>query len=150
MREQDWIGKDETFPLLLGKLEKLEKLEFLCLDWEILGSNLKESLCAVLGLPTMTYLGIGEARFKNLEDLKAWLHHAKGLTGLSIGFPWMLQPRMSNKELDDLEEEAKEKGLNSVQQRHLIDLNLQLKDNQPFLAGILDRDRPFQCHVFKL
>lgn len=24
MREQDWIGKDETFPLLLGKLEKLE------------------------------------------------------------------------------------------------------------------------------
>lgn len=62
---------------------------------------------------------------------------------LDVAAPYEQQP-------DDQEEEAKEKGLNSVQQRYLIDLNLQLKDNQPFLAGFLDRDRPFQCRVFKL
>ena len=131
-REQDWIGKDKTLPLLLGKLTKLERLEFRRLEWDSLGSDLRESLYAVLGLPTMTYLEIGGAHFLNLKDLEAWLYHAKGLTGLSIDSPWILQPRLSNKE-----EGAKEKGLNSVQQKHLADLHLRLSDEQPFLHWLL-------------
>ena len=131
-RKQDWIGKDKTLPLLLGKLKKLERLEFRRLEWDSLGSDLKESLYAVLGLPTMTYLEIGRAYFSNLKDLEAWLYHAKALTGLSIDSPWILQPRLSNKE-----EGAKEKGLNSVQQKHLADLHLRLSDEQPFLYWLL-------------
>ena len=132
-RKQDWI---ETLPLLLRKLTKLESLKFRRLHWETLGADLKKSLCAVLELPTLTYLEISDAWFVDLEDLKAWLHHAKFLTGLSLSSPYILKSYRED-------QGGAEEGLNSVQQRDLIELHLQLSNDQPFLNWLQGPRSPF-------
>jgi hypothetical protein len=141
--EQNWIATDETLPLLLRQLTNLARLEFRRLSWDSLGSDLKESLCAVLENPRMTYLEIGEAHFGNLDNLEALLHHAKALTGLSLKSNYRLESCTKDRGDQEGLGGTNEKGSNSVQQRHLVDLRLNLGDEKPFLDWLLGPRSPY-------
>jgi hypothetical protein len=75
---------DETFPLLLRKLGNLQKLELVGLRWSTLTVDLKQSLCWVLQLPSITRLGIRGGSFRSLDDFFSFISHAQDLTALSL------------------------------------------------------------------
>jgi hypothetical protein len=79
-----WIGLDQTLPLVLGLLGDLTKIELYRLDWEILPQELRQSICQVLGLPSMTSVEIERSDFGSMDDICSFLSHAEGLTSLSL------------------------------------------------------------------
>jgi hypothetical protein len=87
LSEQDWIRTDKTLPFLLQMLVKLQKIHFHRLDWRDFSSSdpLKQSICSVLGLPTLSTLEIsGGGYFIGMNELESFLCHAKYLNRLSI------------------------------------------------------------------
>jgi len=62
MREQDWISTDHALPLLLHMLVKLQKIEFHGLEWTEISEDLKQSICLMLELPTLSQIAASTAR----------------------------------------------------------------------------------------
>jgi hypothetical protein len=54
------------------------------LTWNDLSGDLRQSLCRVLELPSMAFVCISDARFNSMDDLKNFINHTRGLTGLSL------------------------------------------------------------------
>ena len=79
MRKQDWVSTDETLPLVLRMLVKLEKFQFHRLNWEDFSEDLQQSICFVLELPTLSTLEIDQGLLDG-----SFLCHAKYLTHLSL------------------------------------------------------------------
>jgi hypothetical protein len=75
MREQDWISTDHAGPLLLHMLVKLQKIEFHRLEWTEISEDLKQSICLMLELPTLSQIAASTA-WVNLGVCS----HAKGFT----------------------------------------------------------------------
>jgi hypothetical protein len=83
-KREAWIGSDQTLPLVMGLLRDLTKIEFRRLEWSILPQDLRQSICRVLELPSMTSLEIERSDFASMSDFASLLSHAEGLTSLSL------------------------------------------------------------------
>jgi hypothetical protein len=75
-------GKDETLPLLLQTLVKLETIKLNYLYWAGLSENFKQSVFFVLELPTLSTLEIQDCHFNGMDEVGSVLCHAKYLTHL--------------------------------------------------------------------
>jgi len=131
-REQDWISKDQTLPLVVRMLPKLKKIEFRRLYWNTLAADLRQSIRFVLELPSMESLEIKKGRFASMDDFARFLYHAKGLTGLSLGdinLQW---------DPADYDQEEIEEGVDSLQKGHLVNLNLKkFSESRLFIDWLL-------------
>jgi hypothetical protein len=78
------MATDETLPLVLRKLGNLQALDFTDLRWSTFTVDLRQSLCWVLQLPSITRLGIETGSFRNLDDFFNFISHAQDLTTLSL------------------------------------------------------------------
>jgi hypothetical protein len=118
-----WIGSDQTLPLVLGLLRDLTKIELYGLDWEILPQELRQSICRVLGLPSMTSFEIEHCDFGSMDDIFNFLSHAEGLTGLSLSDINVKHRSLARGDT----KHGKGQGVRSNhQRRHLLDLHLNL------------------------
>src|ERR1700759_5684465 len=66
--EAGW-STDETLPLLLRMLVKLETIRFYDLDWVDHSEHIKQSLYFVLELPTLSTLEIDEGCFNGMDEV---------------------------------------------------------------------------------
>jgi len=122
-KRKAWIGSDQTLPLVLGLLRDLAKMEFRRLEWDIFPQDLRQSICRVLELPSMTSLGIERSNFANMNNFSGLLSHAEGLTCLSlIGVSTNSLEPLTH---EDMEHGAVRKGQgvrSNHRRRHLLDL----------------------------
>jgi hypothetical protein len=81
---ESWIKSDSSLPLVLRMLTSLTRLELRRLKWNQLQLDLRQSLYAVLELPSLTYLEIKRSHFSSIGDFNRLLSHAKSLTVLSL------------------------------------------------------------------
>ncbi|KAF8481462.1 hypothetical protein JB92DRAFT_3038006 [Gautieria morchelliformis] len=80
----DATGLDEPLPPLLRKLTQVQKLEIEALAWKDLSRDLRQSLCLVLELPSMTSVCLYSAQFNFMDDFMNFINHARSLTCLSL------------------------------------------------------------------
>ena len=83
-KHQAWIASDPTLPPVLGLLRDLTKLEIRRLIWKVLPNYLRQSICHVLELPSLTSFEIEHADFGSIDDFAGLLSHAEGLTCLTL------------------------------------------------------------------
>ena len=133
VREQDWIAEDQTLPLVLRMLGKLEMIELRCLPWSDLTLYSKQSLCRVFQLPSMRFVEIERDSFDKMEDFLSLLDHARGLTGLSFYDTKQKHYLLAQGGEDDQDEQR----LYLHMPRYLSDLRLALYDNTTFINWLL-------------
>jgi hypothetical protein len=85
-RWQPCSGIDQSLSPLLLKLTRVERLKISGVDWNELPGDFAELLCRVLELPSITFVGIDDARFISMDDFTNFISHARGITGLSVNF----------------------------------------------------------------
>ena len=142
-REQDWIETDQTLPLLLPKLTSLTGIELRRLRWSTVPTDLRQSICGVLELPSLTSVNIEKGTFTNIDDFTSLLCYAKGLTSLSLINVSIQSTKPSADEHEDREAEAEEQRLRSCMQRHLVCLRLMLNDLPVFVHWLLGPRSPW-------
>jgi hypothetical protein len=129
IREQDWVSTDPTLPLLFRMLVKLERIQFHRLSWSEFPEDLRQSICFVLALPTLSILEIEKGHFNGMGEFKSFLSHAKGLTHLSLT-EYVTWNAMHG------EMEIKGQVPEPLKQAHLVELHLELYNSS--LAQFLD------------
>jgi hypothetical protein len=146
IREQDWVSTDPTLPLLFRMLVKLERIQFHRLSWSEFPEDLRQSICFVLALPTLSILEIEKGHFNGMGEFKSFLSHAKGLTHLSLteNVAWNAMHR---------EMEIKGQVPEQLKQAHLVELHLELHNSSlaQFLNWLISPWSPFAVsHVTTL
>jgi hypothetical protein len=124
-----WIGSDQTLPLVLGLLRDLTRIELRRLEWNILPLDLRQSICRVLELPSMTSFEIERSDFASMDDFSRLLSHAEGLTYLSLAEVTTTRRFLAPLEREDMNHGAvgKAEGIRlNHRRRHLLDLRLNL------------------------
>jgi hypothetical protein len=125
---QAWIGSDQMLPLVFSLLRDLTKIKFRSLEWNKLPQDLRQSICWVLELSSMTSLEIERSDFASMDNFSSLLSHAEGLTCLSlieVSIYWFREPLTR----ENMEHRAvgKGQGVRSNQRRrHLLELHLNL------------------------
>ncbi|KAF8510437.1 hypothetical protein JB92DRAFT_2940018 [Gautieria morchelliformis] len=94
-RFTDVRGLDEPLSPLLPKLTQVQKIEIHGLAWNDLRleRDLRQSLCKVLELPSVSFVCIYGAQFNGMDDFMNFISHARSLTCLLL-YPdamWMSQ-----------------------------------------------------------
>jgi hypothetical protein len=126
---QDWVATDETLPFLLQMLANLEKIRFHNLNWLDFPEPLRQSICSVLELPTLSTLEIEIGHFDGMDDFGRFLCHAKHLTHLSIVYvTWGPEPGQVPEPLN---------------QTQLVDLQLKFAGLKIFINWLLGPRSPF-------
>jgi hypothetical protein len=129
VKGQAWIGSDQTLPLLLGLLKDLTRIELRRLEWNILPLDLRQSVCRVLELPSMTSFEIERSDFASMDDFTSLLSHAKGLTCLSLAEVSTERRFLEPPSREDMKRGVIGKGQgfrSHHRRRHLLDLCLNL------------------------
>jgi hypothetical protein len=128
---------DHTLPVLLRMLVKLEKLQFHRLNWTDFPEDLKQSICSVLELPTLSILEVEQGRFNGMGEFTSFLSHAKGLTHLSLTkhVTWSVHDTV----------EPKGQVPEHLKQSHLVNLRLELYNESlaQFTKWLLSPESPF-------
>ena len=145
LKGQDWIGIDQTLPLVLRRLTNLTTIEFRGLYWNVLPPDLMRSIRYVFQLPSLTFVDIHDARFANIDDFASLLCHTKGLTRLSLAEINIMEPQPH--EYHEVEEE--EQMLDSHRRRHIVNLHLALY-NYPIFVGWLLQSPAEVSHIHTL
>jgi hypothetical protein len=133
---QDWVSADETLPILLRMLVELQKIRFHRLNWTEFSEPLKQSICFILELPTLSTLEIEKGDFD-----ESFICHAKHLTHLSITGSFV---------------GGKEGGLvpetvGPLKKTRLINLQLRLYGLANFITWLLGPRSPFNVsHIITL
>jgi len=145
LKGQDWIGIDQTLPLVLRRLTNLTTIEFRGLYWNVLPPDLMRSIRYVFQLPSLTFVDIHDARFANIDDFASLLCHTKGLTRLALTEINIMEPQPH--EYHEVEEE--EQRLDSHRRRHIVNLHLALY-NYPIFVGWLLQSPAEVSHIHTL
>jgi hypothetical protein len=148
-KKEHWIGTDQALPLLLLKLTNLKRIEFMRLYWNELSLDLRQSICSVLNLRSLTFVEIVDSKFASMVDFTSLLSYGENLTGLSLrnigtssGFPGHLRQEETG---------AKERPFNSYKSKHLLELNCTLDDVPRFYDWLLGPQSPWDVsHVHTL
>jgi hypothetical protein len=81
---KSWMTTHSSLPLVLRNLKNLQNLEFQTLRWSTLPVDLKNSLCWVLQLPSITMLKLSIDHFSRFDDFFNLISHARDLTSLVL------------------------------------------------------------------
>jgi hypothetical protein len=143
-RDQDWIGTDQTLPLVLGMLTHLRKIELRRLRWSKFLPDLRRSICSVLERPSLVFLAIDLSNFASMDDFSSLLSHADGLTGISFTNINTSHSFVEHPLLEDasLSMEPKEPEVGH-RRSHLLDVYLNLNDYPKFFDWLLGPQSPW-------
>ncbi|KAF8510440.1 hypothetical protein JB92DRAFT_439563 [Gautieria morchelliformis] len=83
-RFTDVQGVDVPLSPLLPKLTQVQKIEIEGLAWNDLPRDLRQSLCQLLELPSMTSVCLYRAQFNCMDDFMNFINHARSLTRLFL------------------------------------------------------------------
>ncbi|KAF8495360.1 hypothetical protein JB92DRAFT_3146955 [Gautieria morchelliformis] len=100
--DKKWMAADETLPLVLRKLGNLQEIDIRPLRWSTLAVELRQSICWVLQLPSITKLAIGSGRFRSFNDFLNFVSHPRDLTSLVLTeFTWTDEEPLTPEETGD-------------------------------------------------
>ena len=142
LKKQAWIGSDQTLPLVLGLLRDLTRIELRRLEWNILPLDLRQSICQVLELPSMTSFEMERSDFASMVDFSSLLSHAEGLTYLSLAEVTTKHRFLKPLTSEDTNHGAVVKGEGDHRRRHLLDLRLDITGYLEFVNWLLGPQSP--------
>ena len=144
LRDQDWIGTDQTLPLVLGMLTHLRRIELRRLQWSEFLPDLRQSICSVLERPSLVFLSIDVSDFASMDDFTSLLSPAGGLTGISFTNIDTSQSFVEHPLLEDAGQSIEPKEPDFRHRRsHLLDVYLKLNDYPKFFDWLLGPRSPW-------